>query len=371
MGGSKPAYILCAVELNYRLVNFTMVNDLSAETTADALFTNIFSVYGSAATLISDRSKSFINDLSTHLRRLGSISHRCVSAYHPAASIAESLSVRVFSSAIRSTMWGKSPSEMKKFIKYVQFLCNNLLTHPYKHSSPFYMLTNTENSFYHPVMVKKDATVPFSKFWDKRMEFMQTVAMHFRDKYDLYLSQLRPNRATVDSKGWKEGQLVWIRIFKYAKHLKHLKSILPKVKMARVKKIVGATALILEDIDTGKLVSRHLSDVFDVQMTGSFGNLYKDALSSQREEMLEDFGGVQDPKQIPVFDAAGKDNMLLENKAELENRAELGTELNSKDKEQNDSLKANAGTVKGDSKTKDSLEYKKRLRPRKPVNYKV
>ena len=79
--------------------------------------------------------------------------------------------------------------------------------------------------------------------------------------------------------------------------------------MAKVIKILGATSLLLEDVETSRLVTRHLSDVYVVELTGNFGNLYKDTLTSHREELLETFGG-RDPDNVPIMDAAGKDHLL-------------------------------------------------------------
>ena len=87
------------------------------------------------------------------------------------------------------------------------------------------------------------------------MKMIAKLSKHFADRYDVYLSQMRPDRMTVHSLGITEGEIVYIRVFKPKKDLKYLKSVLPKFKLARVKKILAATSLILEDLDTKKQVS--------------------------------------------------------------------------------------------------------------------
>ena len=307
--GGKPGYILAITELKFKLCNFTFVKTTSATETAEAIFSNYFVNYGANCTIVTDRSTAFVNELSKCLYKLGSISHRVVSAYHPQASLAESISVRPFSKSLRSVMFGRDASEIKRNVKYCQFIVNNLTIHELG-KTPFELLTGSTNSFYHPILELKDQTLDYPSFLKKRIEFLQQITDFYLNKYDLYLSQKRPCNHTVSSLGLEVGQKVWVRIFKYGKNLKYLKSILPKAKLAEITHINGATSLILRDEETGRVISRHLSDVFLVEFTGNFSNLYKDSLTSQKEEYLE-------IEESPIIDSRGADLILLENQKRL------------------------------------------------------
>ena len=59
----KDHYVLCCVELNLRLCVFCLSKTTSAKETAQLFFTNIICNYGSAVEVVSDRSKSFLNQL--------------------------------------------------------------------------------------------------------------------------------------------------------------------------------------------------------------------------------------------------------------------------------------------------------------------
>ena len=290
-------------------MNFTYVKDITAATTANALFTNVFCNYGSPSKIVSDRSTSFINELSAELFKLGSISHRCCSASNAKASPAESLAVRPFSSGLRSIIFGRKVSEIKVLTKYIQYVVNNLLTHPYKHASPFEMLTGATNGFYHPILEQKESTVSYSKFWTDKIKMMTKLSKFFADKYDTYLSQMRSDRRTVYSMGIKENEIVYVRIFKPKKDLKYLKSILPKFKLARVTKILGATSLILTDLDSGKSLSRNLADVYKVSHGSDYGNLYGDTLKANMEEIRETYHDLSFTK-LPILDGRGKARLL-------------------------------------------------------------
>ena len=102
-----------------------------------------------------------------------------------------------------------------------------------------------------------------------------------------------------------------MRIFKPKKDLKYLKSILPKFKLARVTKILGATSLILTDLDSGKSLSRNLADVYKVSHGLSYGNLYGDTLKANMEEIRETYHDLSFTK-LPILDGRGKARLLRE-----------------------------------------------------------
>ena len=144
------------------------------------------------------------------------------------------------------------------------------------------------------------------------MKSISKLQKHFVDKYDVYLSQMRSDRLTVNSMKIQVGELLYVRIFKPSKNLKYLKSILPRFKLAKVISILGATSLLLLDESSGRTLVRHLSDVYKVHHHGNFSNLYLDSLTSQREELRETFDGV-DYDDIPVIDGLGKNKVLEKN----------------------------------------------------------
>ena len=53
-------------------------------------------------------------------------------------------------------------------------------------------------------------------------------------------------------------------------------------------KILGPTSLILEDIDSGRKISRHLVDVYKCQLGANFGNLYQTPEESAKQDCLEE-----------------------------------------------------------------------------------
>ena len=61
MHGNSKYYILACVELNLRLVHFSIAKSLEATETAKLLFEGIIASYGSSIEIISDRGKSFLN----------------------------------------------------------------------------------------------------------------------------------------------------------------------------------------------------------------------------------------------------------------------------------------------------------------------
>ena len=72
--------------------------------------------------------------------------------------------------------------------------------------------------------------------------------------------------------------------------------------------ISGATSLIFRYLETGKTISRHLSDFFLVEQIGNFPNYYLPS----KEELLEGYEENEEEAEIPVIDARGVDKMLLD-----------------------------------------------------------
>ena len=107
----KTRYVLVCVELNLRLVSFLMAKTTNAKETAELIFSEIFCCYGGAAEIVSDRSKSFQNELFTNLMQLGNTRHHVTSSYAPWANATEERGVRKLGAAIKAISFGQDPSD--------------------------------------------------------------------------------------------------------------------------------------------------------------------------------------------------------------------------------------------------------------------
>ena len=129
------------------------------------------------------------------------------------------------------------------------------------------------------------------------------------DTYDVLLSQKSNKRQTVHTLGLKVGDVVWIRIFKVSERLKYMKHLLPSWKLAKIVRINGMASLLCRDLETQRLISRHLQDCAPVKQTGNFSNLLTDTISGRSHEVEEDFGGF-DADNVPNLDGRAIDNEL-------------------------------------------------------------
>lgn len=313
----KPHYVFVAVENTYRLVVFSLSKSTGAKDTAELLFKDIFCVYGAACEIITDRAKSFVNELFQNLLQLGNAKVRVTSSYSPWSNFAEERGVRKLSSALKAVCFSQNPSTWADNLKYCQLLINSSTVSPYLSSPPFALLMGSENSFYSPLLTTKEDKIPFNKFWTERIKKMREINDVLVKKYDIYLSMKSNKRHTVDSLKIKVGDPCWVKIFAYSSRLKYLKHILPSWKIARVEKIVGQTSLLLRNEDNGQLISRHLQDVFPVKFCGNFQNLFTDSVTAQKNEIDEDFDGLE-PEQIPHLDGAGVDDAVRRTSSEIQ-----------------------------------------------------
>ena len=340
--GSSKKYVLCGVETNLRLVHFAIANSLEATEIARLIFEGIIASYGSSIEIISDRGKSFLNKLNQALFTLGSIHHRLTDAYHPQSSISEGLAVRKFSSSMKALICGRNLSEWSSNVKYLQVLLNSSLIHPYLSQTPYQLLLNSKSTFYHPVLEMPEETIEYNDFWERRVRKFQELTKCLKVKYDTYLSMKANPRATVDSLGIEPGQNVWIRIFAFSERLAYLSSLLPRFKAAKVLKILGKTSLVLEDLETGKKITRHLTDCYPIKPVGNFSNLFLNSKAAVNQDVEEDFGGMP-ASNLPgvIRDGAGIEELKHE--------------------------EAQASKDQPDDNTE---EWRGRLRQRKEINYK-
>ena len=349
--GLQKKWILCCVEVNIRFVHFSIANSLEAKEVARLLFEGIIASYGSAIEIMSDRGSSFLSKINTELFTLGSTHHRLTMTAHPQSEVAEGWAIRKFSSAMKALICGKTLSEWASNVRFLQVLLNSSLIHPHLNRTPYAVLMNSESTFYHPLLDKPEEKIPFGSFWEKRIKKFQDMNKVLKEKYDVMLCQKGSPRHTVDSLGIEPGMTVWIRIFKFAPRLAYLSSLLPKFKPAKVITILGKTSLLLEDLESGRKVCRHLTDVYPMKAVGNFSNLFRDGLSAQQQEAEEDFSNTPVNK-VPemCLDGTGVDRLKQEEVRQKVDHRKSGS------------------TVSGESK--QARVWDKRLRQRKQVNYK-
>ena len=56
--------------------------------------------------------------------------------------------------------------------------------------------------------------------------------------------------------------------------------------------ILGKTSLVLEDLETGKKITRHLSDCYPIKPVGNYSNLFLNSKAAVIQDVEEDFGGM-------------------------------------------------------------------------------
>ena len=312
MVGNSKKYILCCVELNLRLVHFSISNSVEAPETARLIFDGIIANYGSSIEIFSDRGKAFLNKINQALFTLGSIHHRLASSYHPASSLAEGLTVRRFSSAMKHMICGKNLAEWTQNVKYLQVLLNSSLIHPHLNQTPYQLLLNSKSTFYHPILENPEMECEFGRFWENRIKKFQEMTKVLKEKYDTFLCSKGSPRNTTDSMGIKVGQTIWIKIHAYSTRLAYLSSLLPRYKSAKVVAILGKTSIVVQDKETGRLVNRHLSDCFVIKATGNYSNLFTDSRTSCQQDIEEDFGGM-DIREVPGVALNSADVARLKN----------------------------------------------------------
>ena len=132
------------------------------------------------------------------------------------------------------------------------------------------------------------------------------------------------------------------------------------------------SSLLLNDLETGKVISRHLQDVFPIKLAGNFSNLFQDSISAKQDEIEEDFAGLPPSKVVlrgSELESTARrlgssqlpDIQEEDLEADMDGQMDLGQNLETELDEQID--------LKEVPSEKQSDSIKNRLRQRKKVNY--
>ena len=243
------------------------------------------------------------------------------SSYAPWANATEERGVKKLSNAIKAVSFGKDTAEWSRNLKFLQLLLNSSTISPYLSTTPFALLMGSENSFFHPLLVVSDDTLPFQDFWNTRVKKLREMNKCLVEKYDIVLSQKSNKRQTVQSMNLKIGDLIWVRVIKYTERLVYLKHLLPKWKLAKIVRFNGMTSLLCLDVSTNQLLSRHLQDCAPVKQTGNYSNLFTDSRTSHSHEIEEDFGGAE-ANEIPEVLEGSKETVIDDGSKQASKQAE-------------------------------------------------
>ena len=161
--------------------------------------------------------------------------------------------------------------------------------HPYGGGkSPFAIVFGDDHSFFHPALEEPKMVMSLPKYLQDRFDFMRKITNRFRDHYDLLLSQRKSKKHTVYSLNMKVGDNVFYKIHQWPASAAFLHSIMPRYKIAEIIKIVGAVTLLLRDNDSGREISRNLTDCYKMSDPANFSNLYLTPDSSFNDDFLEE-----------------------------------------------------------------------------------
>jgi hypothetical protein len=292
-------YILCAANVITRIVGFYLLKDLTAKSYADVVFRQLICCYGSPVAIESDRGGNFNSQVASELQMLGSHTHRVVSSFHPCASKAERIAVQPFSSSLRVIMATHPIGKCPDFLSYVTFLVNSSYQSKRLSLTPFEIIGNgITSSFESPLLeVGVAQRSKVSKFWKDKMSIMARITEILLTEYKMALKLTRSYH-TVHSMPVEIGDTIYFCIFRLSPRLAYLSTIMPRWKLGEVTKILGRTSIVIRDLETDRLISRHLFDVRLHKIPRSYLNLYNSSgiAAEQKQEDSpaengEDFGG--------------------------------------------------------------------------------
>ena len=287
-GDGTKGYVLVTVCLISNFVTFHFLPDSRAETLAKTLFEKYIVPYSFIRSFASDWGGNYIGKVTRELFHLCGTKVRLVSSRHPRSNHSER-SVHLFSKALNSLLIGKSLARWKEILPLVAFYVNSSYSSSFLGQSPFEVNGYGRfSAYFNPLVIIKDAdTSHLEPIWQRKISLMRQIAEAMRKHYKAYLSVARPKLHTCESLGITEGSRIYFKVYEYSNRLAYFSSLLPKFQSGQVTKIISRTSVLVRNDATGKIVSRHLTDVFPMRPAPLYGNTYENPLDARIAEEIE------------------------------------------------------------------------------------
>ena len=253
--------------------------------------------YGAPQKLIMDRGSNFLGDVSKELYNVTSLPICLVSAAHPAANKAEA-AVGRFSRALKTVLAGSNILQWKEKLPIIQIVVNASLIHPISGRSPFELSgCSPYSAIYSPlVLFKTDQEKHLSKLWQDKVALMRAITTQLQSHHKVHLGILRNPAATAAAMNLKKGSKCFYRIHGHTHMAPGLSPLLPKWSTATVEEIPGKSSFLLRSDVTGRLISRHISDVHPAPPANRFGPT-DNAEDGFNRYLLETGGAMQEFEQ--------------------------------------------------------------------------
>ena len=300
-GDGAKAYVLVTVCMVSNFMTFHFLKDSRAETLAKTLFEQYIVPYSFIRQFASDWGSNFIGKVTKELFHLCGTKVRLVSGRHPRSNHSEK-SVFLFSKALNSLLIGKSLAKWKEILPLVAFYVNSCYCNAFLNQSAFEVNGyGRYSAYYNPLVILKDAdTSHLEPIWQRKINLMRQIADVMRKHYQAYLSVARPKLHTCESLGITVGSRVYLKVFEYGPKLAYFSSLLPKFNSGQVTKVVSRTSILVRNDATGKVVSRHLTDIFPMRPAPLYGNTYQNPLDARIAEEDETERDVTDLSVDPL-----------------------------------------------------------------------
>ena len=269
-GAVVKKWILVAINTLTYMHNFILLEDMSAKEFATKFFEQHIKYYGAPQKLIFDRGSNFLGDVAFELYLLISVPIRIVTAANPKANHSEP-AVGRFSRALKAVVAGDSILQWKQHLPLIQLIVNSSYCHPVSGRTPYELSgCSPYGTIYSTfVLFETEQELQMSKLW--RDKVARALANQIQTHHKTNLSVAKNAEMTNDALELKVGKKCYYRVHDHTNMVAGLSPLLPKWITGTIVSFPGKTSLLIESDVTGKVVSRHISDVHPAYAANKFG----------------------------------------------------------------------------------------------------
>lgn len=257
-------YILVIIDVFSKFVQLFPLKNTETKGLIKILIENIFNVYGTPKTLISDNGPQFTSNKFQELLKEHGILHFKNARYHPQNNPAERINSVVLA-AIRSYL----KDDQREWDKYISEIACALRTakHESTQYTPFFIVFGKEMKHYKSRLLLENSNEDNSSGnYDiqvqsqKSKRIYEVVKQQLKKAFDKYSSNYN---LRTRSDCYNSGDIVWKKNFALSNAGKGFNAKLaPKWIKCRVRKKIGYCTYELEDLDGKYLSTFNVKDIY-------------------------------------------------------------------------------------------------------------
>ena len=272
-GEGRKRWILVCVAMESGYHAFEILKDMTGKTLASVLFNGVFRWLGIPQRVISDIGSNMNSEVQRLLYSICGI-QLSFTARSAAWDNHAERGVHKLSDTLKMLIVSRNISEWKELLTLSQIYVNSTYFSGWLSAAPYEVVgAGRYNVFNTPMLeLKEQNNISFDKEWDRRITLWEEIRALFEKRHKIFLSLSTQAFRTIKNLNISPGDIVYGRIFTINRNLAYYSSLTPNWRPFKVLKALSRVTLLAQDLESGRITTRHLRDVVSLKKLPAFPN---------------------------------------------------------------------------------------------------